>query len=215
MGLLVFAGCGVGGAKYHVKDDSLAAVSVQEKQGIFAAQSERDVAKAELQKANADLKQIENDEDIAANDYKTAKLGLNTTKLNQKSAEQAGDVNRKNAAARDSRIAQLGVKSADARVDWLRKKRKWIKAQRDAAAEHFAAADARCELEKAKLAQAKNIKPTEDFNINNFEADNLKRQQRYSETRMGADKMQADVDNLERQYKNQLAAFEEAKAAAH
>ena len=135
-------------------------------------------AKTEQQKAEADLKNIDNELDVAENEYKTAKLQLDTAKLNQKTAEQSGDVNRKNQAQRDVHVAELGVKAADAKVDWLNKKRKWIKAQRDAADDHVAAADARVELEKAKLAQQKGIKPSEDFNVMNFETDNLKKQQK-------------------------------------
>lgn len=206
-------GCGGGGAKYHVSDNSLAAASVQEKQGILGAQQEKEVAKTEQQKADADLKSVDNQLSVAENDYKSAKLQLDTAKLNAKSAETAGDVNRKSQTAHDVKVAELGVKAADTKVDWLSKKRKWIKAQRDAADEHFAAADARLELEKAKLAQSKGIKPSEDFNVMNFESDNLKKQQKYSEARMDADKMQADVDRLERDYHAQQSSFENAKAS--
>jgi hypothetical protein len=211
--LLVGAvGCGGGGAKYHIDDSSLASASVEEKQGVLAAEQEKQVAKTEQQKADSDLKNIDRDVDIANNDLKTAKLQLDSAKLSQKSAEQAGDVNRKNQTAHDLRVAELGVKAADAKVDWLSKKRKWIKAQRDAAADHFAAADSRCELEKAKLAQQKGIKPTNDFNVTNFESDNLKKQQSYSSSRMDADKMQADVDRLERDYQAQLQTFQSSKS---
>src|SRR3954471_13209209 len=130
--LLVVAGCGGGGAKYHVDDNSLATASVQEKQGILAAQQEKEVAKTEEQKAEADLKNIDNELSVAENDYKTAKLQLDTAKLQAKTAEQSGDFNRKNQAVHDVRVAELGVKSADTKVDWLNKKRKWFKAQRDA-----------------------------------------------------------------------------------
>jgi outer membrane protein TolC len=210
--LVAAVGCGGGGAKYHVNDNSLATASVQEKQGVLAAQQEKEVAKTEQQKAEADLKNIDNELSVAENDYKAAKLQLDTAKLNLKTAESAGDVNRKNQATHDVRVQELGVKAADAKVDWLSKKRKWIKAQRDAAEEHYAAADARYELEKAKLAQQKGIKPSDDFNVMNFETDNLKKQQKYSEARMDADKMQADVDRLERDWHAQLSTFEQAKA---
>lgn len=209
--LIAVAGCGGGGAKYHVDDKSLAGASVEEKQGVLAAEQEKEVAKTEQEKAEADLKNIERDLDIAENDLKTAKLQLDSAKLTQKSADTSGDVNKKNQAAHDLRVAELGVKAADAKVDWLEKKRKWIKAQRDAADDHWAAADSRCELEKAKLAQQKGIKPSDDFNVMNFESDNLKKQQQYSESRMDADKMQADVDRMERDYQAQLAAYEQAK----
>jgi hypothetical protein len=49
----------------------------------------------------------------------------------------------------------------------------------------------------------------------NFETDNLKKQQKYSESRMDADKMQADVDRLERDFHAQLSTYEQAKAASH
>ena len=59
--------------------------------------------------------------------------------------------------------------------------------------------------------QQKGIKPSDDFNYMNFESDSLKKQQKYSESRMDADKMQADVDNLERQWRAQLASYEQAR----
>lgn len=213
LSLVMAAACGAGGAKYHVDDSSLASASVQEKQGVLAAQQEKEVAKTEQQKSEADLKNVDNELSVAENDYKSAKLQLDTAKLNQKAAEQAGDENRKQQAMHDLRVAELGVKAADAKVDWLNKKRKWIKSQRDAADDHFAAADSRCELEKAKLAQQKGIKPSKDFDVMNFESDNMKKQQQYSSSRMDADKMQADVDRLERDYQAQLASFEQAKGA--
>jgi len=209
---LLVAGCGGGGAKYHVDDNSLASASVQEKQGILAADQEKEVAKTEQQKAEADLKNVDNELSIAENDYKSTKLQLDTAKLNQKAAETSGDENKKRQSMHDMRIAELGVKAADAKVDWLNKKRKWIKSQRDAADDHFAAADSRVELEKAKLAQQKGIKPSKDFDIMNFESDNMKKQQQYSSSRMDADKMQADVDRLERDYQAQLQTYNQAKA---
>jgi outer membrane protein TolC len=205
------AACGGGGAKYHVNDNALATASVQEKQGVLAAQQEKEVAKTEQAKAEADLKNIENELDIAENEYKSAKLQLDSAKLTAKAGEQSGDSNRKVQGTHDVRVAELGVKASDAKVDWLSKKRKWIRAQRDAADNHYAAADARLELEKAKLAQQKGIKPSDDFNVMNFETDNLKKQQKYSESRMDADKMQADVDRLERDFHAHLSTFEQAK----
>ena len=46
----------------------------------------------------------------------------------------------------------------------------------------------------------------------NFETDNLKKQQSYSSSRMDADKMQADVDRLERDYHAQLSTYEQVKS---
>ena len=46
MTLVLAVGCGGGAAKYHVDDASLASLSMQDKQGIFAAQNEKNQAAA-------------------------------------------------------------------------------------------------------------------------------------------------------------------------
>jgi hypothetical protein len=201
------------GPKYKISDDTLAQVPLAEKQGVMASQNEQVQAKEELRKARADLNAVDHEEDIANNDYKTAKLSLDTAELNKKSAEQSGDVNRKNTASRDIHVAELGVKAADARRDWLSKKHKWLKRILDAAEDHMAAADAKYELEKAKVASSKGIKPSDDFNVMNFETESLEKSKRYSESRMDADKHKADVDDLERKYNDRNQAYNDAKNA--
>src|ERR1700757_3178433 len=114
--VLSAAACGAGGAKYHVDDNSIAAASVQEKQGILAAQQEKEVAKTEQQKSDADLKNIDNELSIAENEYKSAKLSKDTAQLNVKNAQMSADVNRQSQSAHDLRVAELGVRSADAKV---------------------------------------------------------------------------------------------------
>jgi len=58
----------------------------EEKQGIFAAQNEKNQAQAEMQKYQADAKNADRDVDVADNEYKTAKLQLDTAKMNMKNA---------------------------------------------------------------------------------------------------------------------------------
>src|SRR5581483_2719794 len=123
---LLLAGCG-SGPKYKIDDNTLAQVPLAEKQGIMAAANEQIQAREELRKAKADLDQVDREEDIADNEYKTAKLSLDTAEMNQKAAEQSGDMNRKSSADRDIHVAKLGVKAADAKRDWLSKKHKWMK----------------------------------------------------------------------------------------
>jgi hypothetical protein len=210
--VLTFGLFGCSGApKYTVDDKMLAAMSVQDKQGILAAENDHNHARAEQQKAEADLKSLDTDLDVAKNDHKSAKLQLDTAKLNQKSATSSGDVNRKNATAREFQIADYGVKATDAKVDWLAKRRKWLKAILDATEERIAATKARRELEKAKLAQAKGIRPSEDFNISNFETEDSNKQRGYSEARLKADKLKAEADNLERAYQSQRQQWDAAR----
>jgi hypothetical protein len=209
--VLFLAACG-GGPKYKIDDAALAQIPVQEKQGVMGAQTEQNQAKEEYRQAEAMVNQTDRDLDIAENELKSAKLSLDTAKLNLKSAEQSGDVNRKNAAERDIHVAEMGVKASDAKVDFLSKKKKWWKRNRDAAEAHQSAADSRVELEKAKLAEAKGIKPSADFSVMNFETESLEKSRKYSEAKLDADKLKPDVDDLERKYQMMSDQWNGAKA---
>jgi hypothetical protein len=197
---LFLCGCS-SGPKYKIDDNSLASIPLAEKQGMLAAQNEQNVAKEELRQTKADLDNNEREVDVAVNEYKTAKLSLDTAELNKKAADSSGDMNRKNTASRELHVAEVGVKATDAKVSWLEKKRKYIKALRDAAEKHVEVADAKYELEKAKLASAKGMRPSDDFNIMNFETETMEKQNKWSQERLDADKRQPDVLDLERKWK--------------
>jgi hypothetical protein len=209
--VLLLSACG-GGPKYKIDDSTLAQIPVQEKQGVMGAQTEQNQAREEYRTADAMVNQTDRDLDVASNDYKAAKLSLDTAKLNLKSGEQSGDVNRKNQAERDVHVAEMGVKASDAKVDWLSKKKKFHKRERDAAEAHQSSADAKVELEKAKLAETKGIKPSADFNVMNFETETLDKQKKFSEAKLDADKMRPDVDDLERKYKMLADQYNGAKS---
>lgn len=209
--LALFAfGCG-SGPKYRIDDSTLAQIPLAEKQGMLGAQNEQNIAKEELRAAKADLDNNERELDVGSNEYKQAKLALDSAELNKKSAEASGDMNKKNTAARDLHTADMGVKAGDAKVNYLEKKRKWIKAMVEAAEEHVAAADSKYELEKARLASQKGIKPSDDFSIVNFETESLDKQRRYSEARLDADKRKPDVDDLERRWRSVDEQWQQAK----
>lgn len=106
----------------------------------------------------------------------------------------------------------MGVKAADAKVDWLEKKKKWLKRIRDAADYHNASSQARYELEKAKLVTSKGMKPSADFNIMTFEQQDLENSRKFSESRLDADKLKADVLDLERKYQEKNTQYTEARA---
>src|SRR5262245_50985818 len=107
-------GCGAGGAKYRLDDKVLVQISVEDKQGVFAAETEMNQAKGELDKAKADLESLDRELDIAENELKAAKLRVDTAKISMKGAEQSGDINRKNIASKDLRVAELERDQADA-----------------------------------------------------------------------------------------------------
>jgi hypothetical protein len=211
--LVVLGGFGCSsGPKYKIDDNVLASASTDEKRGMLAAQSDLNVAKAEQAQAKNELATAERDLDISENEYKTAKLQKDTAKLQLEGAKASGDLNRKNQAERDLHIAEMGVKASDAKVDWMEKKVKWLKKTRDAADYHVASAAARYELEKAKLVQSKGIRPSADFQIMNFETQDLENSKKYSESRLDADKRKADVLDLERKYVALNEQYTQAKA---
>jgi hypothetical protein len=197
--LMLAAGC-ASGPKYKIDESVLAQIPTSEKGAVMQAQQEQNIAKDEQRKADADLSQVDRELDIAENEFKSSKLAVDSAELSKKNAEATGDMNRKSQAEHELKVAEMGKKAGDAKVDWLSKRKKWIKAERDAAEEHVLATDAKYELEKAKLAQMKGIKPSDDFNVMNFEVESLEKMKKYSEAKLDADKMKADVDNLERKY---------------
>ncbi len=208
---LALAACS-SGPKYVIDEKLLASATTDEKKGMFSAQNDLNVAKAEQLQAKNDLDNCERDLDIASNEYKTAKLQKDTAKLQLDGAKASGDANRKNQAERDLHVAEMGVKAADAKVDWLEKKKKWLKRTRDAADYHVSSAQARYELEKAKLVTAKGMKPSPDFNIMTYETQDLESSKKFSEARLDADKTKADVLDLERKYQERNQQYTEAKA---
>lgn len=209
--LLAAGGCS-SGPKYKIDDSVFAQIPVQEKQGMMMAEQERSIAKQEYQKAEADLKQVSRELDIAENEYKMAKLGVENAESSKKLAEQTGDVNRKNSAERDLRVSEMGKKAGQAKVDWLERKKKLIKREREAAEAHQKSADAKYELEKARLAQMRGIKPSEDFNVATFETQAMERDKDFTEARLDAEKLRPEVDSLERTYQAQAEQYNSARS---
>jgi len=79
--VVALVGCGGLSAKYQVSDASVASLSAEEKASVIAAQHEMENAKVDLEKANADFKQITTELKIAENDYSQAKLRKKNAKL--------------------------------------------------------------------------------------------------------------------------------------
>jgi hypothetical protein len=209
--MVVLTGACSGGAKYTIDDSVLAQVPTEEKQLMMAARQEQNLAGDQLLKAKADAAQADRDREIADNEYKASKLQVESAELSKKSAEATGDVNRKAAADHDLRVAELGKKAADAKSEWGDKRRDWLRAELEAAELHVKAANAKYELEKAKLADAKGIKPSADFKVANYEKVSLETAKEYSETKLDADKRKPNVDALERRYQELARDYKDAQ----
>jgi chromosome segregation ATPase len=164
----VAVSCG-GGLKYRIDDGALDAVPAGDRQGVFDAQKDLEIAKSEQRTADKQLDGFDRDLDVAKAERKQADLEVEKATAEQESATQSRDENRGNAARHNKDAADFGVKVADAKLSWLDDKHDWLKVASKAAEAHILAAQAKVEFEKAKVAQQKNIKPDGDFSVGNYE----------------------------------------------
>jgi hypothetical protein len=174
--LLVAAGtlfggvfCG-GGLSYKVDDAALDAVPSGERQAVFDARRDVEIAQGEKRTAANLLDSLERDRDIAEKEKQQAQLEVEKTNAELEAAVQAKDENRHAAANHGKEVAALGLKAAEAKLDWLSQKKTWLKQTRTTAEAHLAAAEARVEFEKAKVAKQKGLKPSDDFDVGKFES---------------------------------------------
>ena len=112
------AGCG-GGLKYRVDDGALDAVPAGERQGVFAAQNELEVAKSEQRTAQNQLDGWDRDRDIAKNEKEQAKLQVEKATAEQEAANASRNENQANALVPrrlDPQSKTPAFKSVPARV---------------------------------------------------------------------------------------------------
>ncbi|HVZ89359.1 MAG TPA: hypothetical protein VHG72_20510 [Polyangia bacterium] len=195
-----FAGCG-GGLKYQVDDSSIDSVQAGDKQAVFAAENDLEVARSEQRTAKSQLESLGRDRDIAKAEKEQADLEVQKSGTEQESANASHDENRANAARHGKEVADLGVKAADAKLAWLSQKEDWLEATAKAADAHEAAARAKVELEKAKLAQQKGIKPSSDFSVGNFEDQWKDKNEDWQSAKKKADSEQKSTQDKEADWK--------------
>jgi hypothetical protein len=201
---LGLAGCG-GGLKYKVDDTSLDAVPSSERQDVFAAQNEVEIAHSEQRTAKSQLEQLERDLDVAKNEKKQADLEVEKAATEQESANASHDENRANASRHGKEVADVGVKVAQAKLDWLDEKEDWLKLASRAADAHQDAALAKVELEKAKLAKQKGIKPSGDFSFDNYQDQWKDKNDDWQSAKKKADAEEKDTKEREEKWKSASA----------
>jgi hypothetical protein len=161
--------CG-GGLKYTVDDRALDPVPINERASVASAHQDEQNAAAEQRAAEALLAGLARDTDQARKEKEQAQLETEKAVAEQEGAKVAHDENQANAAAHNKDVADLGVKVAEAHLDWLDGKRDWCKQSRRTADAHLMAAQAKVELEKARVAQRKGIQPSPGFQLSDYEA---------------------------------------------
>jgi hypothetical protein len=143
----------------HFDDMYIAAIPLDQKQSVVQSQNDWSLAKMENAKAEADFNDATTQLEIARNQQKAAKLGVDSAVSGKKAAEASADTRRMNDATRDLHTAEDVAKAADARVKYIDAYRTYLQRRLRHAQEAMYWREAQYELAKAQLGQKNNIAP--------------------------------------------------------
>jgi hypothetical protein len=209
--LALLAGCGGGGLRYVVDDGAIARASVAERAGVLAAQDDVNEAQKEQSKAVGDVAEGESKRAAADAELKRASEANQQAAAAQKAADQANDINLLNHANRDKLVSDAALRAAEGKVEWLRVRQKALLLAKLAADRRVACAQARYELEKAKVAQAKGWKPSSDFELAHFESQAQETDRAYQAAKNDADARAAEASDVEKLWNDSLKQLGEMK----
>jgi hypothetical protein len=208
--LLIAGGCG-GGLSYKMDDGALDAVPATERQGVFDARRDVEVAQGEKRTAENQLESLSRDTDIADKERQQAKLEVEKVGAELESAIQSHDENRHNSANHAKEVAELGLKAAEAKMDWLSQRKDWLKQTRSTAQAHIDAAEARVEFEKAKVAKQKGLKPSDDFDAAKFESQWRDKNAEYESSKKDVQSEERKTKELETKWQDLVNQQSKAK----
>jgi hypothetical protein len=201
---------GPGPLKHHLDETHVAKLGMDEKQAMLAAQTEYHRAKAEKMKAEADLEDLKTKLELARNEKKQAEISKESASTKKDAANDSGDTTRMNAAMRDDRVAELGMRAADQRVDTLEAKKSWLDKQLRYTEENTYAAEAKYELAKAKLAREHNISPL-GFAYQAYVDQQEDRSRRAQRAKLIADRQREKWQSEEKDYQAKKAESDHAR----
>lgn len=144
---------------HHFDEYHIARVPIAERQDVFKAQNDYQIAKGEYMTAQTKLEDNATRTEVAKNELKQALLAEDSAKSKLKNAESTGDMNRVNTAKADQRAAEMARRAADQKLAAVKAEKKWLQKYILYAEEQMYAQEAKFELAKAQVAQQKNIRP--------------------------------------------------------
>ena len=104
------------------------------------------------------------------------------------------------------------MKVADAKIAWVEQKRDWLKTVRAAAEAHQQEAEARAELEKARLAKKHDIKPSEGpVDVGGFDGQWKGRNDDWQSAKKDAAAAEQKTKEREQAYKDVSAQYAKLK----
>lgn len=224
--LLVFATFGFGTAlvgcggssgpaplKYSMDDMYLATVPIEDKQEVLQAQQAYSVAKMERASVEAKYQEAGHRLDVAKNQEKQARLDMKNAESKKQAAEDTGDMNKINARSAELHGAELARQAAQAKVEWVKENKKYLKEELRYRTEEMYHQEARYELAKAQVAQQKNIRP-KGFDFASYQAQVQERSRRAQKWRARAEQAKTKAENKKKQWEALQAQADNATRAA-
>jgi len=147
-----------GGPLAHTFDNTrIASVALDSKQAVTQAQQQYDLALSQHGKADEAYRDAAVEEDVAEYQAEHAVLvsQLVATRVNDKVQPTTG-------------TAALARKTAEAKVEFMRARREWLRRLESSTFYAVYAAQAKLELERARVAQTNNLAPA-GFDLSGFE----------------------------------------------
>jgi hypothetical protein len=165
--------------RYTFDDMHIAAVALDEKQSVIHSKQDYDIAQMERAKAEADYNDSATQLELARNESEKAALTEKSAQTEMKAAEASADMTRRKAAER-------GRRAVGGKVEFQRARRAWLQKHLRYTQHNAFARQAKWELEKAKVAQARNIRPA-GFDVMNYEGQYKERSESAQRARLVAD----------------------------
>ncbi|MFH0899382.1 MAG: hypothetical protein V2A73_02005 [Pseudomonadota bacterium] len=191
---------------FVLEDLHIASVALEEKQAVLQSKQEWDVAQMERAKVEADYEEHQVRVEIARNQCEQAVLAEKSAQAEKRAADRSGNLTRVNSAERGLRAAELGRRTADAKLGFLQTKGNWLVKQIRYHQFNALAREAKHQLEKARLAQSKNIRPA-GFAFANFESQYRERSETAQRIKMESERekqltkaKRQDWNRAEREY---------------
>ncbi|HEY2902929.1 MAG TPA: hypothetical protein VGL59_20265 [Polyangia bacterium] len=204
------AGCG-GGMKYKVDDATMDAIPSSDRQPVFDARRDLEVSQGDRRTVANQIEEANRELDIADKERQQAQLEVDKATSDQDAAIKSLDENRANAAKHNKEVADVGVKVAEAKIEWVNQKRAAYKQAAAAADAHIEANNAKIELEKARVAKSKNIKTASPLDVSDFESQWKDKNSDYESAKKDAASEEKSAKKLEEKWHDLQAQHSKMK----
>ncbi len=196
--------------KWHYDEVHIAQFSLEEKSTVLSAQNEYQRARAELMKAESDLRESKTALQVAKNERKQALLAEKSAAQEKSAADASGDMNRTNRATKDQRVAELERRATDDKVAYVKSNRSYLKKLVRYRQEETYHRESRYEYEKAKLGQAKNIAP-KGINYDNYKGQADERSRRAQKAKLLSEQAKTKATSAKKVWEGRLQEVKQAK----